>query len=138
MGSRVRRVTASDGSIWEIEDDSDDPSPTAPLSAETPLQAPPAGKGSGDVATGGQTSWRDDALRSNVLGTAYDAIGGALHGASSGLGDDALDILGMDGADTRKLWDVSRERSPTAFAVGDMAGSVLSPIGKAVRGIKAL
>ncbi|MBN1237425.1 MAG: hypothetical protein JXB36_02935 [Gammaproteobacteria bacterium] len=70
------------------------------------------------------------------LQTGYDAIGGAIHGASSGFADDALDLLpGEMGDESRAQMAQSEARSPRAFAVGDAVGSFLSPVNKIAKGV---
>lgn len=65
--------------------------------------------------------------------TAWDALGGFLHGASGGLGDDALDAIGKRGDIAREQWAQSQARSPTGFAVGDVVGSMAMPLGRVTK-----
>lgn len=122
-------------------DTSEPPPPTAPAGSEAP-PGPPEGAGEGKTEP--DSPW----LRYVEMAvpqlkaaryfaspegrqTAYDAVGGALHGASSGLGDDALDLVSPDlGDQARAQWAASQARSPTAYAAGDIVGSALSPINK--------
>lgn len=67
--------------------------------------------------------------------TAYDAVGGALHGASGGLGDEVLGLLSPElGQQAKQQMAASQQRSPTAFAVGDVAGSVAMPQARVMKG----
>lgn len=146
---------SSDGEPPPSAAESDPPSLSAPGVSEAPL-GPPRREGEGFSAPeGGSDPAREmgiwerfvDAMdnpetmartletgRQGALQTvtgAYDAVGGALHGASSGFGDDALDIIpGGMGDDARAQMAQSQARSPNAFAVGDAVGSFASPINK--------
>lgn len=71
--------------------------------------------------------------------TAHDAYLGATHGATMGLADDAAGVVSPATAETwRTNEDAARQRSPTAFAAGDMATSMLMPVGRIVKGAGAL
>lgn len=148
---------SSDGEPPPSAAESDPPSLSAPGVSEAPL-GPPRREGEGFSAPEGGSAWgrfADAALAGaelmapglkygiaaakdpvGAIKTGYDAVGGALHGASSGLGDDALDALpGAMGDEARAQWAQSQQRSPTAFAIGDTAGSFLSPINKVGRAL---
>lgn len=165
MSGSMRRITLSDGRVYDVPDDnavgfmqaldarglhfssdgappdgqSEDPSPTAPSTPPEAPQATPVGKGGTEPRNdrGFLAGLGDRIVSSPAYAAAYDALGGLTHGASAGFADDALEALGADSAaaELRSKWDDSRSRSPIAYTVGDIGGTMALPVGRALKAV---